>query len=439
MRTDQLIRPRDEAGSLIIAMMIVMVIVLLSSLLLVRVVGNEGIVQARQSAASGISSANAGLSDALFRLDQGDADTGTSGVMCLNALNPSDTNCKVQSSASTPQLTGVSYVARTVPSGTSPDDASEWQVQALGNAQTGMRGAVQQTLTRSALYPFALFGKTSLTFTGNTQGNFGTFTPGPNNANNFTTCPSSATSTPCLLVGSDGTVSCSGPSPLSIQGVYYNTGSGGGSDSCGTAKSQNVTYNVPDPVAPSGALSCPNNGKLGSGASPAYATIAPGTYLCTSEVTVTGTLTVSPSSGPVQLYIMIPSAQNTSGSTFFYPAADSQINTSITYSDMTGGGPQMSDTLPTSEDFQVFSNSVGVLDVNGNHGFVFGGILYAPDASLTANGCKSYIFGSATINTYTCHGGPNLGIYYDSSLGQDFGPWQISGYQQINPGSVSIP
>jgi hypothetical protein len=440
MRPDQLTRRRDERGNLIIAVTIILIIVMLSSLLLARVVGNQEVISSRQSTYSGVSSADAGLSDALFRLDQ-PADTSTPLVttntyMCLNAKNSSDPNCDVQASSA---VAGVSYVARTVPANTPPADATEWQVQAIGNAATGMKGAVQETLTRSVLYPFALFGKTALTFTGNTQGNFGTYTPGANGSSNFALCSSTATGTPCLAIGSDGTVSCSGPSPLSISGMFYNTGSGGGGDSCGTSDSQNGTYNVPDPTSPNPNLGCPGAtpGQLGSGFG--YPDIAGGTYLCTSEVTLSGTLTVLPNTGPVKLYIMIPSAQNTSGSTFFYPAADSQINTTIAYSDMTGGGPQSTDTLPASQLFQLFSNSVGVLDVNGNHGFVFGGILYAPDASLTANGCKSYFFGSATINTYTCHGGPNLGIYYDESLGQDFGPWQISGYQQINPKSVNIP
>lgn len=431
-------RRTDEAGSIIVALMIIFIIVVLSNMLLVRVVGNQQITAARQSGYSGVASADAGLSDALFRLDQGTADTGTTGVMCLNAANPSDPNCHVQASASTPQLSGVSYVARTVPAGTPPSAATEWTIQAIGNAKGGMGGAVQETVSRSSQFPFALFGGTSLSFSGNTQGNFGTYTPGANGPGSFTTCPSTATAIPCLLIGSNGSINCTGPSPASIQSVFFNTGSGGGSNGCGTSQSQNVMYTLPVPVAPPSAQSCPNGGNLGSGASPPYPTIAPGTYLCTSEVTVSGTLTVSPS-GPVKLYIIIPPAQNTSGSTFFYPTAGSQINTTITYADMSGGGPQSTDTLPASQLFQVFSNSVGLLDVNGQHGFVFGGILYAPEASLSAAGCKSYIFGSATINTYTCNGGPNLGIYYDESLAQDFGSWQVSGYQQINPQSVTIP
>ena len=38
--------------------------------------------------------------------------------------------------------------------------------------------------------------------------------------------------------------------------------------------------------------SCPNGGALGSGANPPAPTILSGVYVCTSEVSITGTLTV---------------------------------------------------------------------------------------------------------------------------------------------------
>ena len=428
----------DERGSLVVVLTVILIVVMLSSMLLVKVVGNQEIVTARQSAYTGVTTADAGLSDALFRLDQ-PADLPASGMMCLNALNPADTKCTIQASASTPQIQGISYVARTVPAGTAPAAATEWQVQAIGNASTGMKGAVQETLTRTALYPFALFGKESLTFNGNTSGSdFGTFTPGSGTVNY---CSDTATNPPCLEIGSDGSISCTGGSPASIESIYYNTGSGGGSSGCGTSVSKNTTYNVPVPTAPtppSGApaYSCPNNGQLGSGVG--YPDISPGIYVCNSEVTIDGSLTVSPATSPVQLYIMLPSGSNTVSSSFLNVYAGSSINTTLAYSAMPLSGSSSSQ-LPDSTLFQLFTNSIGNLTVNGNHGFVYGGVLNAPEATLTTNGCKSYFFGAAIINTYTCNGGPNLGFYYDSALSQYYGNWQVSDFEQINPSSVCIP
>ena len=423
----------DERGSMIIAITITLVLVVLSSLLVALVIGNQDLIVSRQKVFSGVNGADAGLSDALFRLDQGITDTGTTGVMCLN---PSDSNCTITLGSGSPQLSGIEYVARTVPANTAPDAATKWIVQAIGNASTGFKGAVQETLTRSSKYPFALFGKQGLTFTGNTQGgvNFGSFTPGGPGVGTYTPCSDSTSSPPCLLLGSDGSISCSGPSPAGVEGIIFATGSGGGSDSCGTASSQNSIYQVPDPVAPPGAQACPNGGNLGSGYG--YPTIPPGVYLCTSTVNISGSIADGSTTDPVQLYIMTGST----ASNFLAVAGGSQINTTLAVGSLTSSGPPSGSTLPSSQLFQVFTNSNGNLTSNGSsNSFIFAGILYAPDAYLTNNGCKSEFLGTVTINTYTCHGGPNLSFWYDNSLSTDWGSWQISGYQQINPSSVVFP
>jgi hypothetical protein len=433
------VRRADEQGSLVVVLSIILVLVLLSSLLFIRIIGNNEIIRARQNTFSGVTGANAGLSDALFRLDQGGTEvTGTTtGVFCYN---PSDSNCTVTVNTSTsPQLNGVEYVARTVPAGTPPASASEWIVQAIGQAQTGFHGAVQETLTRTSKFLYALFASKQLTITGNSTNNvdWGTYTPG----GPVTQCSNTST-TPCVYIGSNGQVSCSGPSPASVIGVFFNGGSGGGSDSCGTPSPQNTTYKVPvqEPPAHPTPLPCPNGGNMGS--TNGYATIQPGTYLCSQPINIAGTLTVGTCSPAgscdpnVYLYVMTGSTSQN----FMTVAADSQINTSITYSSLSGGGgPPAGSVTPNSQLFQLYTDSSGNLTTNGNHGFVYGGILYAPNAYLTANGCKSYFMGAVVINTYTCHGGPNLAFYYDSNLSTDYGPWQVSGYQQINPSAVTFP
>ncbi len=429
-------RREDEQGSLIVVLSIVLILVLLSSLLFIRIIGNNEIIRARQNTFSGVTGANAGLSDALFRLDQGGSEVGSSsGFFCLN---PSNAFCSVTVGASNPQLQGVEYVARTVPAGANPALATEWVVQAIGQASTGFHGAVQETLTRTAKFKYAIFANKALTFTGNTTNNvdFATYTPG----GTLTQCSNTTANPPCVYIGSNGAVSCSGPSPASVIGVYFNTGSGGGSDSCGTPSPQTTSNKVPVQEPPPGDWTCPNDGNLGSGYG--YPSIPSGTYVCNNPINVSGQLTVQQCTASgcdpnVYLYVMT----GTSAANFMTVAADSQINTSIAYSSLSGGsGPPAGSTLPTSELFQLYTDSSGNLTTNGtSDGFVWAGILYAPNAYLTANGCKSYFFGAVTINTYTCHGGPNLAFYYDSSLNNYYGNWQVSGYQQINPSSVKFP
>jgi hypothetical protein len=439
-------RRRDERGNLVIVMTIVMVLVLLSSLLMVRIIGNNEIIRARQNTFSGVTGANAGLSDVLFRLDQGVADVGTTGWICYNPTLAAkgDTNCNVTvNTTSSPQLNGVEYVAHTVPIGTPPASATEWIVQAIGQAQTGFHGAVQETLTRESKFKFAIFANKQLTVTGNSSNNFdfGNYSPG----SPVQQCSNTST-VPCVYIGSNGPVSCSGPSPASVYGIYYNNGSGGGSDSCGTPDSQNTVYKVPVPTTPKRSQPCPNGGNLGS--TYGYPTIPPGTYLCTTAITIGGTLdvgTCSPvgSCDPnVYFYVMTGS----SSANFMTVNADSQINADYSqpppalYNAFSAGnGPPSDMTTPNSQLFQLYTDSSGNLTTNGNHGFVWGGVIYAPNAYLTTNGCKSYFMGAVVINTYTCHGGPNLAFYYDSNLSTDYGDWQVSGYQQINPSAVNFP
>jgi hypothetical protein len=429
---------RGDDGNLVIVMSIILVLVTLSSLLFARILGNNEIIRARQSTFSGVTGADAGLSDALFRIDQGGSDVGTSGVFCLS-LNPQNSNCAVTAGASNPQLSGIEYVARTVPAGTAPSAATEWIVQSIGEAQTGLHGAVQETLTRSSKFPFAIFANKQLTISGNSTSNvdFGSYSVN----GGFSACSNTVASPPCVYIGSNGPVSCTGPSPVSVVGVFYNSGSGGGSDSCGTAQGKNTAYTNNPQQPPPGTWTCPNGGSLGSGNG--YGSIPPGTYVCNAPINVSGTLTVG-SCAPagscdpnVYLYVMTGSSYQN----FMTVAADSQINTSIAYSSLANGsGPPQGSTLPNSQLFQLYSDSSGNLTTNGNSdGFVFGGILYAPNAFLTANGCKSYFFGSVDVNTYTCHGGPNLAFYYDATLQSDYGSWQVTNYQQINPQSVTIP
>jgi hypothetical protein len=103
--------------------------------------------------------------------------------------------------------------------------------------------------------------------------------------------------------------------------------------------------------------------------------------------------------------------------------------------------PPANGSLPDATQLQVFTNSTGTVgDSNGGAGaYYFSGILYAPQASLTGNGCKSVYYGAAVINTLTCNGGPNLTVYYDDQLSTIYGSWATAGYTQINPANANIP
>jgi hypothetical protein len=172
-----------------------------------------------------------------------------------------------------------------------------------------------------------------------------------------------------------------------------------------------------------------------------------GTYLCYNQaVTIKGNLTVSGCATPslpsacVTIDIILDSATDASwvnaGTATLDITAGSYVNVNT---GITTDPPPAGVALPDATQLTIATNSTGTVGDSAGQGYYFGGVLYAPDASMTGDGCKSVYYGAAVINTLTCNGGPHLSVYYDSLLTQVYGPWTTSGYTQINPKSVSIP
>ena len=406
---------RDERGSLVVALSVIMVVFLLGSVLAARVISNQLIVLSRQGTSNAIAGADAGVSDALFRLDQGP--TVSSFCVHKQANGQTDSNCVA---GSVPGAPGVAYMASTVPANTSPATATKWIVKSYGLVN-GHPGAVQEILTRSIVYPFALFGQTSLTFNGGTAG-FSTFNPGATS-----TIPAS-TDDP-VAIGSNGTISCNGGLATGVIAEYYS--GGGQSGGCGTGVQQ--LFPIQSPQAPtSGYQPCPNQGSIGSGYG--FGTIGsaagPTVYVCSDQaLSIKGTLTVA---GPVQIYVQLDSTTNTTwannGTPSIYIAGGSTPN-------MPSDG-----TMPDSAELQILTNSIGTVgNYNGNGYYSIGAVIDAPGASLTGDGCKSQYYGAIVINIYTCNGGGqgnHLSFNYDNALNQVLTKYVPSSYQQVPPQSV---
>ena len=140
--------PQSERGNIVIVMTIILIMVTIGAAMAYRVIGNQSIVVSRQNTSAGVSGADAGVSDALFRLDQGTSSYSPGQSFCVKSA---DSNCVA---GSIPGAPGVSYIATEV-------NPADWTVQALGTVN-GKLGAVQESVTRTAAYPYALFGNTSL-------------------------------------------------------------------------------------------------------------------------------------------------------------------------------------------------------------------------------------------------------------------------------------
>ena len=456
---------RDEQGSLIVAIMVLMVLLVLSTTLVTEVIGNQRNVVSRQSSAASTEAANAGISDALFRLDQGSTYEGSGTEFYVDsALTSSQCGSDVQcvgtslsgyAGGGTSSTAGaVSYVARQV-------NSTKWTIQAEATVN-GTTTAVQETISRAASYPFALFGNHGLNFNGNAAQAFGLYsTSGTGLASstdpdtNPADCPpANGAMGSCVGIGSNGTISCNGGLSSNVTSTYY-TGGGGVSGSCGTPNANSTLYNLIVPSTPSNYFLCPNGGQLGSNQTvPAGQTIqgvnAPlpsGTYLCYNQaLTINGNLTVSGCATPslpnpcVTIDVILDSSTNSSWVNSGTPTVDITAGSYVNVSpSITSNPPPAGTTLPDATQLTIASNSTGTVGDSNGQGYYYGGVLNAPDASLVGDGCKSVYYGAAIVNTLTCNGGPHLSVYYDSLLSQVYGPWGTSGYTQINPRSFSIP
>ena len=194
-------------------------------------------------------------------------------------------------------------------------------------------------------------------------------------------------------------------------------------------------YYLPSPVAPASAGACPGAGvggaDFGSGISGAPGTLAAGTYVCTTPITVSGILDVS---GPVLLYVDLSSSTYGPGSPAITITPGSYVNDQADYC-VNGGssGCSSAPNLPDSQDLELFVDGTGQFGVTSGSAFYLGGIVYAPHVSLMGDACSSHYYGSVVVNSLDCRGGPALDISYDTGLADVYGPWTEGSYTQIDP------
>lgn len=405
----------DDRGSVIVAIMISMILVTLGTSVAYAVIGNMSVVLARQNTAQGVSLADAAVSDALFRLDQGTAGTGTDvSYFCAKA---GDTNCVADGSPNPiPGAPGASYIA-------TPNNAANptvWTIKAKGLVH-GQLGAVEQTVTRTEAYPFALFAKDQLIVDGNSSSDWATYSEGDDSVNHAGD----------LGIGTDGQLKCTGGGfPSNVTAFYYKANGSSNTYTCGTPVTKQYMFSTP--TAPAGAT-CPYT-DFGSTYFHQY--LAAGTYLCTSPITIGGVLDVT---GPVQLYVILPAPLSQSTNAININSG-SYINDQYDWcKDNNNKGAGCPSDLPVATDFQLFTNSNGTVGNANGSGYDFGGILYAPAAAATEDGCKSNYYGAIILDSFTCNGSPNYTFNYDNALFNDYGPWVTGNYAQIAPSSVVIP
>jgi hypothetical protein len=404
-------RACDERGNMIVIVAVIMILAFLSVAVVSRTIAGIGSVRRGQDFSAALANADAGVSDALFRFDQLGIAPAT--TFCVGA-NAACTR------ASVPGAPGAQYTARRV-----NDNTYTILSKGLVNGQPH---AVQATATRSYLYPFAIFAKTSITFDGNT----GDYDPATGLGPVETVdAGGNAVMSPSADVASNGQVTCQGSdSPAHQQGYFK-----GGGTSCNNGYLLPGNYNPLNPVLtcpaapntpttpclPASHSACPAvNGVL-------PATLLPGVYYCSQTDLAAQTL-----SFPATFAVSAGAANGGAVEIYVIPTDNTNLTVSLTDAVINQNGD------PTK--LRVYLSGGSVDPGQGAHSTDFTGILYAPTAQEKNASCDANWRGGLVLNTFTCNGGPHLQVHYDTrmvSLTQ--ASWTVTNYNEFPSGSVTLP
>jgi hypothetical protein len=250
---------RDERGSIIIAMGVLMVLTLLATAVLARTLSTLTNVRRTQDFSAALASADGGLAEALFKLDQ------VQGVSFDNLSSP-----------------GTLGAGQYTYKATRLDDLT-WTIKAKGIVN-GVPHAIQATVVREVTYPYAIFTQQKYDVNGNNSSNIYSYnsTTGLQHTGN-------------ALVGSNHGIELNGGGTAGDGQHYYTPD--GACVGCANGVQKKGPRPVLDPVAPTTYQACPTGGTF-SGTINGGAGL---TYLCNTNVTFSGTVNVL--NGPVIVYV----------------------------------------------------------------------------------------------------------------------------------------
>jgi len=420
MRVTAFMREADERGS---AMIIAITVIAMASLLSVAVVSrtSNGLTSSRQNQdyAGALANADAGVSDALFRVDQ--FGTGLPSDFCVGA------GCDV---TAVPGAPGVEYRVEVL-------DNNTVRVQSKG-LDNGVPHAVEAEFVRQLEFPFAIFAKSAAAFRGNVDGPSCTQAAMPCQGVYYVDGaePPQVISSMNATVGTTGTLRCTGNGSPADE---FATFPGGTNNGCPNHVVLSGAYDPQDPIAgpcppPRATPPTPCRDIAGYTALTAAAcanqtgVIPPGRYFCATDLV----FKMSGQGNATPVSIGTGSANGGKVEYFVLPASGTADIVLDSASVNVGGDPT-----------KLRINLAGAGDLDGGNGSNAGeinAIVYAPSATSTNNGCKIDLRGSLVINDYTCNGAPHLQVQYDtriSALQQS--NWTLRNFKEIPSGNVIIP
>ena len=359
------------------AVLVMLILSTLSLAALTRTLSSLQSIRHGQDYDAALAAADAGLSDALYAIDQTAPDTFTrSGGAGASAWR---------------------YKAL-------KKSPTEYEVRSIGTVGRSSHG-VRAKVTRTAKYPYALFSNQDLILNGNSSMDI------------YSIAALGGPRTGRALVGSNHQIVVnSGKGAGDAQ--HYFAPFGGCTGCPNPVPHTDSSYTLAKVVAPTGATqSCPTGGAFsgdidGAGGLP---------FVCTEDVVLSGTINVV--NPPLVLYVL-----PTSGTT---PPVHHALDISGAIVNPTG----------RSRDVQISkAGNAPLLVGEGNTSSTrtFNGIMYAPESNVTVNGGK-YWTGSWVVNSLQVNGAPTIEIGYDLDLETYLGnDWKVSRYAEVASASLEV-
>ena len=403
---------RDDSGAALIMAVIVMLVLTTLSLAVVgRTLSVMKFIRHGQDYDAALAQADAGLADALFKIDQTAPATWED-----ESVDPGDPNV-------------VGDEKRKFKYWAQKNSDTEYVISAVGYAGESRHG-LQARITRTAKFPYALFSNGPLHLDGAaTAGNvkvaFGVFAGSGQ-----------------VRVGSNATVECNGVIPAGIVVDWYSAQA-----DCPVQQINKLAiprdikiYEPPKPAGAPGGVNwenCPNNGVFGATTTTSTTTDAStgvvtttevptsasnpitikgndGPFVCRRNVTLLGYIIPDPAQNPVEIYIL---PWDNNGSKTYY---NLDMSTAVV------------NPLQPARMFQIYKAGAGTITHNTASDLTFRGVLFAPETHMTINGGNLHWAGSINVGQLIVNGTPNLKILYDLDLATYLGPdWRVSRYREI--------
>lgn len=360
---------RDERGNLVAGVSVLMILFLLSVAVLSRTLGTLNSVSRTEDFSAALASADAGLADALFQIDQVQSTT-FSGT---GSMGEGD----------------YEYVATKVSDNT-------WSVKVKGTIDE-VPHAIEATVQRDSEFPYALFTEQALTFDGN-----GVFSITSYNA------ITGQNNTGHAVVGSNGAITVNGGGGGDGQHYYTPNGSCSG---CPTPSQKAGPRNNEEPEAPAAYQACPSGGLFGTTVE-GMLVIDGGsglTYKCEQNISFATGGNITILNPPLKIWV---------GANFAVSIEGASINTAA--------GSR-------GKDFILEKAGTGAFEVGegSNAGSLFG-VVYAPSTDMTVDGGQMKVDGSLTLNSFRVNGTPNFELRYDDTIQTILATnWEVRNWREI--------